>query len=269
MFVEYPTASSPSGADLRAAPGPARLDGPSRPPGETPQWRGRDVGLGLALAALSFFGILGIASAIIAFRDFRTGSDELNATLLTATALLELSLGAIVLLLARARGMSWAAIGFRRPRSWGPLVVAWFGAYFILTLWAAALAVVRELGVDTSRVEGGNTLPIESSDPVAALVVLGVSVIVFAPFCEELFFRSLIYRGLRHARSIATALLVSGLLFGAFHFSLSVLLPFAGVGVLFAWANDRTGSLWTSIIAHALFNGVAFTISIVAARGSL
>jgi len=261
MFVEYPS------TDLRTAPGPAHIDDSGRPRYEAPAWHGRDVAYGLALAAFSFFAIIGVVGFVIAMRDLEGA--RLDAALLTATMLLELSLGVIVLLLARARDLGWADIGFRRPERWGPLVVAWFGAYFILTLYSVALALLRELGVDTSGVEGGNTLPIESGDATALLVVLGISVVALAPFCEELFFRSLVYRGLKHGRSAARALVVSGLLFGAFHFSWSVLIPFAGIGVLFAWANERTGSLWTSIVAHALFNGLAFTISILVARGDL
>jgi len=31
--------------------------------------------------------------------------------------------------------------------------------------------------------------------------------------------------------------------------------------MLFAWAYRRTGSLWTPIAAHAIFNGMSFILS--------
>ena len=38
---------------------------------------------------------------------------------------------------------------------------------------------------------------------------------------------------------------------------LDVFLPLAALGFVLAWAYHHTGSLWTSITMHALFNGVA------------
>jgi hypothetical protein len=80
--------------------------------------------------------------------------------------------------------------------------------------------------------------------------------------CEELFFRGLLFRGLHTAWSMFPALLVSGFLFGAFHQNLAVLIPFTFIGMLFAWAYEETGSLWTPILAHAAVNGLAFVLSV-------
>jgi membrane protease YdiL (CAAX protease family) len=88
-------------------------------------------------------------------------------------------------------------------------------------------------------------------------------VVLVAPFAEELFFRALIFRGTRGYWGVGPSLLMSGLAFGLFHLNPSVILPFAAIGVLFAWANEQSGSLWTSITAHAAFNTVSFALSLI------
>ena len=63
------------------------------------------------------------------------------------------------------------------------------------------------------------------------------------------------------------AALLSGLLFSAFHVNLSVLLPFTLVGALFAWGFEASGSLWTSIAAHFLVNGLGFMATLARLGG--
>ena len=58
-------------------------------------------------------------------------------------------------------------------------------------------------------------------------------------------------------------MVASGLAFGAFHVSLSVLLPFTVIGMLFAWAFKASGSLWVTILAHFIFNSVALILTVI------
>jgi membrane protease YdiL (CAAX protease family) len=94
------------------------------------------------------------------------------------------------------------------------------------------------------------------------MVVLGVAVVLVAPLSEELFFRALVFRGLRGYWRLLPSLAVSGVLFGAFHGNVSVVLPFAFIGALFAWGYEESDSLWIPIVAHALVNGLSFALSV-------
>lgn len=77
---------------------------------------------------------------------------------------------------------------------------------------------------------------------------------VLAPLNEELLFRGAIFRFCRQRFGRTTALLVSGLLFGALHANWAGFVPLALLGMLLALAYERTGDLRVSIVAHGLFN---------------
>lgn len=84
--------------------------------------------------------------------------------------------------------------------------------------------------------------------------------VVFAPLFEEVFFRGFVYKGLRNSWGWWPAALGSAAVFGVAHFQLTVFVPIFALGVALAWVYERTGSLWTSIAMHAIFNGLAVLV---------
>ena len=90
------------------------------------------------------------------------------------------------------------------------------------------------------------------------MLALGATVVLVAPVAEELYFRAFLFRAARPRLGVLAAALLSGALFAVFHANLAVLLPFTLVGALFAWGFEASGSLWTSIVAHFLVNGLGF-----------
>ncbi len=243
MFAEFP---------------PAEADATRRP-----LWRIRDMAYGVGLLVLSL-GAVTVAIAILGAAPAE--GDELGGiTGGVSTIAFELLFGASVLLLAYRRGLGAADLGFVRPARWRPAVFAWSGAYGVLVAYGVLLAVLDTLGVNVSMFNEGNPLP-NVEESMAVLLVFALAVVLVAPFAEELFFRALIFRGTRGYWGVGPSLLMSGLAFGVFHLNPSVILPFAGIGVLFAWANEQSGSLWTSITAHAAFNAVSFALSLAVAE---
>jgi membrane protease YdiL (CAAX protease family) len=72
--------------------------------------------------------------------------------------------------------------------------------------------------------------------------------------CEELLFRGYAQRQFERAVGPAGGVLLSGVLFGAYHLRPSQLLPLVVLGVYLAYLTWRTGSLWPAVAAH---NGLA------------
>ena len=242
-----------------ASPGPGGRD---VPPFASPPWRVSDLLLGvggLLGSLLVVFGLIGLAVALGA-----EGRDR-DLWAAGATVGFEASLAGLVLLLARRRGIGLGELGLCRPARWGLLPAALIGAYVMLGLYQALLVLLEALGIDASALDGGNPLPSDADQGIATLALLGVAVVVAAPLGEELFFRGLLFRGLRGYWRVLPALALSGLLFGLFHVNPSVLVPFTAVGMVFAWAMEQSESLWIPIAAHAAFNSLAFAAHVAGA----
>ncbi len=92
----------------------------------------------------------------------------------------------------------------------------------------------------------------------AAGIVLFVILAVFmAPLFEEIFFRGFLLRGFSSSWGWPAGACVSAAVFGAAHLQLDVFVPLFALGLALAWVYKRTGSLWTSIAFHAVFNGLS------------
>jgi membrane protease YdiL (CAAX protease family) len=181
--------------------------------------------------------------------------------------------------LSRTRGTGQLAkdFGFRaRPRDlgWGVLtVVAYYIAFFIVI--AVILSVTAD--VPTGNVELGNE--------VWQNVVLGVTVIVFAPIVEELIFRGLVMRSIRKAvlgrspveasenrrhAAVQVSIVVSAMVFAALHLYEApdlvsgVVLGLAAfiIGLMLGFVATRTGRLGPGIVAHVIINTLAFSFGL-------
>ena len=101
----------------------------------------------------------------------------------------------------------------------------------------------------------------------AAPRIMALVVIFLSPFIEEVLFRGLIFGWLReHSRAVGYV--VSCLLFALLHvweyalfnhdiYYLLLMVQYIVPGFIFTWAYDHSGSLWTSIAAHAAVNALA------------
>ena len=87
------------------------------------------------------------------------------------------------------------------------------------------------------------------------LLAAGIAGVV-APVTEEFLFRGYFYGVLRCYLGAVPALLLTSLLFAAIHMNGPVFLPLFVLGACFTLAYEATGSLLTSMVMHALFNGV-------------
>jgi membrane protease YdiL (CAAX protease family) len=87
-----------------------------------------------------------------------------------------------------------------------------------------------------------------------SLVFIVFHVAVVPAFCEELLFRGFIFRLYSNSAGWIWGILISGALFGLYHFKLTQVIPLALIGMFFAWLTLRSGSLLPAIVAHFVNN---------------
>jgi membrane protease YdiL (CAAX protease family) len=233
----------------------AEAERPSLPSPETIAWGPRDIIFALLLAIGAGFALV---SLILAPIEVAVGSSD-DPVVLTAglvvTLLFDGALfgSAAVFSVMRYR-CSWSALGLRPPSTkelWPGVATAVAGQLIVATY----AGLVQLLGLD--RLLPGTNVPEKLFEVRLVLPLVGVATVLVAPLAEETFFRGFVFGGLRRY-GFFWAALASGLLFSAAHVSLGGLIPLALVGMLFAWSYSRTGSLWTNVYAHLIFNLVSF-----------
>jgi hypothetical protein len=92
------------------------------------------------------------------------------------------------------------------------------------------------------------------------LPLLWIALIVAAPLFEEIFFRGFLFQGLRHSWPGTTgAIVIAALVWAGIHMqydTYQISTVFLG-GLLLGAARWKTGSVYTTIIMHALWNLIA------------
>lgn len=106
--------------------------------------------------------------------------------------------------------------------------------------------------------------PMISRYPMWIMILL---IGVLAPVCEELVFRGYIFRSLYKSTGFWPAALISAIMFGMMHLNFNQAAYAFVIGMFFAGLAWASGSLWSSVIAHAVFNSVE--VVIMYAAGSL
>jgi hypothetical protein len=216
--------------------------------------------VGVGILVLLVLSVIEVAIVSI----FDPGLDTLGARL-AAQALLAFTLIGIAFTVSADHGFPGTSaiprwlLGLRRPLRRPMAVVAIAAAavvaYFIFAAVYSALAhphqkdITRDLGFGHGDI---------------GTVAAGFLIIVAAPLSEETFFRGFLFGGFRRRLSFPVAALISGAIFGLFHYtgagSLAVVPQLAFLGFALCWVYEETGSIYPTIAIHMLNNTLAFIV---------
>ncbi len=108
---------------------------------------------------------------------------------------------------------------------------------------------------------------VENTRSTGLRTTLILEATLLVPFSEELLFRGGLFRYARTRMNRWAAVVLTSLIFGALHVGwghpvtgLASLMPLSALAVLFCLAYERTGTLGTVVVAHALFNLNTFVL---------
>ena len=94
-----------------------------------------------------------------------------------------------------------------------------------------------------------------------------VTVVVMAPLFEEVIFRGVLLESTRAKYGVMAAWLVSSAVFGIVHVHPTVAVNAFAIGLVLGFVYMRTDSLWSTIILHAVNNGIAY-LALVTGHGN-
>ena len=155
-------------------------------------------------------------------------------------------------------GKPVSALGLRLPH-WKPHLVLLPVLAYPLGLSLMCLAILFQLSVLKQPLP-----PPQASmkairaimDPALRILTI-VAITVAAPIAEEILFRGVLFRGLRHRWGFAAAMLVSAAVFSLAHLDLEHAGPIFMLGLVLAFVTAESESLYPGMVLHAMVNGVA------------
>lgn len=155
-----------------------------------------------------------------------------------------------ILALARARRITARDVGWSLTHFAGDIGRGVISAILILPLLSLVLLAAVVLA-------GSSSIPGELAIPAPPSRAAAVLMILILPLLEELFFRGFVYRLLRSNLPELFANVLCSALFGAAHGDTGLFLAARFIGsLLMCRLYDRTGTLWSSLAAHATFNAI-------------
>jgi membrane protease YdiL (CAAX protease family) len=163
------------------------------------------------------------------------------------------------LLYARGAGLRpFGANGFvpLRLRQFGLVLVASLGTLWLLYgLTHVQTKVIEKVGFkkEADAEEQHIRRGIEHAQEQGVAPALGALVLI-PPLCEETFFRGILFRGLLNRFGLGVALGATSVLFAYFHQTIVQTVLMVFLGCYFGTLVYLTGSLWSSILAHAMNN---------------
>ncbi len=228
----------------------------------TVPWGWKNVAAGIVLGLVGL-GLVAVAAVIVGvIAELRDPGSATPESVVTAVALAGTGvLGVVWVLIAWGLGPARYGVDFvsayrlRLAQAGRPLLMAGAALGLSLAFNVAYGLLIKTAGQDRFLPK---ELDLSLRGPWWAAAV--AMIVLWGPFTEELFFRGFVFAGLIGRWGPVGAAVASSLLFGISHGSIGVAIPAFVAGLLFAWVYYQTGSLWTSVLAHAVQNALALSV---------
>lgn len=190
--------------------------------------------------------------------------DNISLQFLTILTIEFLTVASVFLFL-RFYKAKLVAIGLRRPR-WSDLGYGLAAAPFYFVFYLITVSAISSL-VPALNINQHQEIGFNNPTGHMQLVLTFFSLVILPPIAEEILFRGFIYSSLKKALPIAGAVLITSGLFAIGH------LPAGGaagplyiaaidtfvLSLVLIYLREKTGGLWSSMLLHAIKNGIAFT----------
>jgi membrane protease YdiL (CAAX protease family) len=214
--------------------------------------------IGAAASAAQFLAVA-IVFAVWLTNNPGTGVDHLlNVThdymglIVSVSAILGAIVGMAALMpIIRLRGSVTEYLGLRRMGAGTIATLIGIILVFVLISDAASRLLDKSTGAN---------FQVDAYSTSVLLPLLWISLVVFVPVFEEVIFRGFLFEGFRRSRiGVWGALILTSVIWSSLHIQydfIQMAVIFV-TGLLLGFVRVRTGSLWSTILMHAIFNLVA------------
>lgn len=155
------------------------------------------------------------------------------------------------------------SLGLSRLPSWTDIGLAPVGfiVYSLVVTMAigALLTWMPNFPIDQAQDVGFSAFG-SRLDNILAFVTL----VILAPFAEELLFRGYLYGKLKNRVPAVVAAIVTSLLFGLAHFQWNVAIDVFILSLILCALRSLTGSIWAGVLVHVIKNSLAYYLLFVA-----
>ena len=211
-----------------------------------------------ALLVLEFVFVIGFLKFTVKPVYSEWLGDELYAgTLMGLTIAVVLLLGVYFIAL-RPKRLSWSEVGVRSfpAKDWGRILL-----WTVLLIMGSVLLMVLTSFIGNTY-ENSKTEAMQQNVTLLTVFIALGSAAIISPLYEEIFYRGFLYRWLRTRIGMRWAIYLSSLIFTMVHIPTYNAMPVNFLsGIVFAWAYERTNSIWPAVIVHGLVNGVAVVLT--------
>ncbi|WP_019244212.1 MULTISPECIES: CPBP family intramembrane glutamic endopeptidase [Bacillus] len=220
-------------------------------------WGGKEF---LLLMLLEFGFVIGFIKFIVKPIYYHWLGNELYAgTLMGLTIAVVIILGVYVIAL-RPKNLSWREVGLRS------FLKKDYKLIFVLSiiLMVGSVIVMILTSFIGNTYENSKTEAMKENVAWFSIFIAFISAAIVSPIYEEIFYRGFLYRWLRTRIGMNGAILLSSFIFTMIHIPTYNAMPVNfGSGIIFAWAYERTNSIWPSAIIHGLTNGIMVVLTIM------
>jgi len=200
------------------------------------------IGFGIAVGSIIFVTPMLLAKA--------TELPRLYILLVASVLQCAAMVGAVYWIILKGGGLTWRSFGFAPPSRKQFVVAIVLGVALVPVMEG----IERLAGITLGDTIVGWLAPdgFTWTGLVGGVLLVGIA----TPIAEEVLFRGVIYAWMRTRWSMTTALLLNGALFGVIHlqYPAPYLILVGLLGIAFALAYEKTGSLWVPSLMHAGHN---------------
>ena len=112
--------------------------------------------------------------------------------------------------------------------------------------------------------ENSKTDAIQQNRTFFSICIAFISAAIISPIYEEIFYRGFLFRWFRTRFGFFSGAIMSSLIFAVVHIPTYNVIPVAFVsGFIFAYAYEKTNSIWPSVLIHGLSNGIMLILTLV------